>query len=91
MGLPSRFWEKKFVKDEKDDDITPFDGMVPVLFPFSKIFSFPKWQRHTNNVDSLPSIIYWYLIFHSSTISTVTWIHHLVYTGSFGQNMVTRI
>jgi len=28
MGLPSRFFEKKFVKDEKDDDITPFDGNV---------------------------------------------------------------
>ncbi len=26
MGLPSRFLEKKFVKDEKGDDITPFDG-----------------------------------------------------------------
>ncbi len=26
MGLPSRFFEKKFVKDEKGDDITPFDG-----------------------------------------------------------------
>jgi hypothetical protein len=28
MGLPSRFFEKKFVKDEKGDDITPFDGTV---------------------------------------------------------------
>jgi hypothetical protein len=27
-GLPSRFLEKKFVKDEKGDDITPFDGTV---------------------------------------------------------------
>jgi hypothetical protein len=26
MGLPSHFLEKKFVKDEKGDDITPFDG-----------------------------------------------------------------
>jgi len=29
MGLPSRFLEKKFVKDEKGDDIiTPFDGTI---------------------------------------------------------------
>jgi hypothetical protein len=28
MGLPSRFLEKKFGKDEKDDDITPFDGTL---------------------------------------------------------------
>ena len=27
MGLPSRFFEKKFVEDEKGDDITPFDGI----------------------------------------------------------------
>jgi hypothetical protein len=27
MGLPSHFFEKKFVKDEKGDDITPFDGI----------------------------------------------------------------
>jgi hypothetical protein len=27
MGLPSRFLEKKFVKDEKGDDIAPFDGI----------------------------------------------------------------
>ncbi len=26
MGLPSHFLEIKFVKYEKDDDITPFDG-----------------------------------------------------------------
>jgi hypothetical protein len=26
MGLPSRFFEKKIFKDEKGDDITPFDG-----------------------------------------------------------------
>jgi hypothetical protein len=26
MGLPSCFLEKKFVKHEKGDDITPFDG-----------------------------------------------------------------
>jgi hypothetical protein len=26
MGSPSRFLEKKFVEDEKGDDITPFDG-----------------------------------------------------------------
>jgi hypothetical protein len=26
MGLPSGFLEKKFVKDEKGEDITPFDG-----------------------------------------------------------------
>ena len=31
MGLPSRFFEKKFVKDEKGDDITPFDG---ICFPY---------------------------------------------------------
>ncbi len=30
MGLPvpSRFFETKIVKDEKGDDITPFDGTV---------------------------------------------------------------
>jgi hypothetical protein len=28
MGLPSCFLEKKFVKHEKDDDITPFDGIL---------------------------------------------------------------
>jgi hypothetical protein len=26
MELPSRFFETKIVKDEKGDDITPFDG-----------------------------------------------------------------
>jgi hypothetical protein len=26
MGLPSRFLEKKFFKDEKGDDITPIYG-----------------------------------------------------------------
>jgi hypothetical protein len=30
MGSPSRFLEKKFVKDEKGDDITPFDGMQSI-------------------------------------------------------------
>jgi hypothetical protein len=30
MGLPSRFFEKKFVKDEKGDDITPFDGILHI-------------------------------------------------------------
>jgi hypothetical protein len=29
MGLPSRFLEKKFVKDEKGDDITRFDDTDP--------------------------------------------------------------
>ncbi len=32
MGLPSHFLEKKFVKDEKGDGITPFDGSDPVPF-----------------------------------------------------------
>jgi hypothetical protein len=31
MGLPSCFLEKKFVKDKKGDDITPFDGTVLAL------------------------------------------------------------
>jgi hypothetical protein len=31
MGLPSRFFEKKIVKDEKGDDITPFDGTGIIL------------------------------------------------------------
>jgi hypothetical protein len=30
MGLPSCFLEKKFVKHEKGDDITPFDGTSKV-------------------------------------------------------------
>ena len=35
MGLPSRFFEKKFVKDEKGDNITPFDGSSMVERPHS--------------------------------------------------------
>jgi hypothetical protein len=38
MGLPSRFFEKKLVKDEKGDDITPFDGKI--LTKFSKKLNF---------------------------------------------------
>jgi hypothetical protein len=33
MGLPSRFFEKKIVKDEKGDDITPFDGIRQMIRP----------------------------------------------------------
>jgi hypothetical protein len=33
MWLPSRFLEKKFVKDEKGDDITPFDGSFSFFLP----------------------------------------------------------
>jgi hypothetical protein len=35
MGLPSRFLEEKFVKDEKGDDITPFDGTLLRVEDFS--------------------------------------------------------
>jgi hypothetical protein len=41
LGLPSRFFEKKIVKDEKGDDITPFDGntlhgYIITMRPFKK-------------------------------------------------------
>jgi hypothetical protein len=39
MGLPSRFLEKNFVKHEKGDDITPFDGSADsnFLLPFNSL------------------------------------------------------
>jgi hypothetical protein len=48
MGLPSRFFEKKFVKDGKGDDITPFDGTYWASSAIyrSKIFLFSHKKNY---------------------------------------------
>jgi hypothetical protein len=54
MGLPSHFLEKKFVKDEKGDDITPFDGslLIAVADGFSRYQKSP-WESFVYKVNSV--------------------------------------
>jgi hypothetical protein len=55
MGLPSCFLEKKFVKDEKGDDITPFDGTLSNLGKGKSVKSFPDGVQ---NVDEFNKLFY---------------------------------
>jgi hypothetical protein len=52
MGLPSHFLEKKFVKDEKGDDITPFVILSHKLKKCT-LCSLNKTQKRTDLPGSL--------------------------------------